>query len=450
MTAIRSQRQILRFWFPLFLTWLLMAVEGPFIAAVIARLSGPTLNLAAYGLAVSLAMFFESPIIVLMSAANSLCRDRDSYLKLRRYAMTLNVGVTLAMALFLLPPLFRSLILGVMGLPAAVAARTYGAVALMLLWPGAIGYRRFYQGVLIRSGKTSRVAIGTAIRLSAIAGSATILALFTRLPGAWVGGAALSAGVISEAVASHWMARAQVRQLLATPPAPGAEPLTARAFAGFYIPLALTFLMSLGAHPLISFFLGRSRWPIESLAVMPVINSLLFVFRSPGNAYMEVGIALLGEREENFAVLRSFVRRLALISAAAMALITWTPLASLWFGGIGGLSPALVDFVRWPARIVVLIPFLEPFVSFQRSVLVLRRQTRPVTGATALDVALLASVLTVVIGGFHLAGALAAALAIVAGRLAAVLCLHPLTRTRCSAEERSATPVPRVLSAADE
>ncbi|MDP2877390.1 MAG: hypothetical protein Q8O00_14480 [Holophaga sp.] len=43
-----NQRQILRAWAPLEAAWLLMAVEGPFIAAVIARLVDPTLNLAAF------------------------------------------------------------------------------------------------------------------------------------------------------------------------------------------------------------------------------------------------------------------------------------------------------------------------------------------------------------------------------------------------------------------
>ena len=50
-----SRRRILRFWLPLEATWLMMAIEGPFLAAVIARLPAPKENLAAFGVAAALA-----------------------------------------------------------------------------------------------------------------------------------------------------------------------------------------------------------------------------------------------------------------------------------------------------------------------------------------------------------------------------------------------------------
>ena len=101
-----TQGRIFRFWLPLAATWLMMAVEGPFLAAVIARLTEPTYNLAAYGVAFSLALVVEAPVIMLMSAATALARNRLSYLRLRRFTHGLNAGVTLAMGVALLPPIF--------------------------------------------------------------------------------------------------------------------------------------------------------------------------------------------------------------------------------------------------------------------------------------------------------------------------------------------------------
>lgn len=57
-----SQKRIFTFWWPLAVTWLMMSLEGPFVAAVIARLPGPKPNLAAYGVAFTFAMLLESPI----------------------------------------------------------------------------------------------------------------------------------------------------------------------------------------------------------------------------------------------------------------------------------------------------------------------------------------------------------------------------------------------------
>ena len=91
-----TQGRIFRFWLPLAATWLMMAVEGPFLAAVIARLAEPVYNLAAYGVAFSLALVVEAPVIMLMSAATALARNRLSYVRLRTFTHLLNAGVTVA------------------------------------------------------------------------------------------------------------------------------------------------------------------------------------------------------------------------------------------------------------------------------------------------------------------------------------------------------------------
>ena len=145
-------RRIVVFWIPLAATWLMMAMEGPFLAAVIARLADPAYNLAAYGVAFSIALVVEAPIIMIMSAATALVRDRQSYLAMRNFTHTLNAAITVAMAVALIPPVFDTIALTLLDLPGEVARIAHVATAILLPWPGAIGFRRFYQGVLIRQG----------------------------------------------------------------------------------------------------------------------------------------------------------------------------------------------------------------------------------------------------------------------------------------------------------
>jgi len=80
-----SIRKIFFFWIPLASTWLMMAAEGPFLAAVIARLQDPKHNLAAYGVAFSFAILIEAPIIMITSASTALVKDKSSYFKLRNF-----------------------------------------------------------------------------------------------------------------------------------------------------------------------------------------------------------------------------------------------------------------------------------------------------------------------------------------------------------------------------
>jgi len=53
---------VLRFWLPLAASWLLMATESVAVNAVIARMAEAKLQLAALGIALSLALAVESPI----------------------------------------------------------------------------------------------------------------------------------------------------------------------------------------------------------------------------------------------------------------------------------------------------------------------------------------------------------------------------------------------------
>src|SRR5690606_25079212 len=87
-----------------------------------------------------------------------------------------------------------------------------GSLWILLPWPAAIGYRRFLHGILIRSGRTRLVAIGTIARLAGMATTALTLAP-TDLPGAWVGAAALSGGVVVEAAMTGLLAIPYVRRV---------------------------------------------------------------------------------------------------------------------------------------------------------------------------------------------------------------------------------------------
>lgn len=414
-----SNRFIFLFWAPLAATWLMMAAEGPFLAAVIARMADPKFNLAAFGVAFAFAILIEAPVIMLMSAATALVEDRTSYRKLRNFANFLSIGSTVALLVLLAPPVYGPLVEGALGLPAQIAELGYGSLWFYIPWPAAIGVRRFLQGVLIRSGRTRLIAIGTVIRLVTMAGTALLLAIQTDMPGAWVGSAALATGVVVEAVVARWMARHAIRELLATPCPPGgaSELLTYRRISQFYGPLALTSLIGLAVQPLLTFFMGRSASPVESLAVFPVVNSLAFIFRALGLSFQDASIALLGRDHEHRPELARFTMILALVSTAALGAIAFTPLARIWFETVSGLTPDLASFALVPAQLAVPVAGLSVVMSFQRAILMQARRTRPITFATALEVGMIA--LTFVIGGwgYGLVGITAAFAAFVVGRL---------------------------------
>jgi hypothetical protein len=317
--------------------------------------------------------------------------------------------------------------MGLIGLPENITRLTHPACIILLPWPSAIGYRRFYQGILIRSNLTRRVALGTVVRLSTMSTVAIFCYIFFSFPGSVVGSLALSLGVTAEAVAIKFMAQKSVANLKKDRGTLLQEkPISYRYISRFYYPLALTSILSLGVYPLVTFFLGHSRMPIESLAVLPVINSLVFIFRSLGLSFQEVGIALLGEHNEGYKQLRNFSAILGSVVILALAILAFTPLSFLWFQKISGLSLQLSRFAITPTKILTLIPGLSVLIAFQRGILVTNKRTTPVTIATAIEVTTIICLLYFTINILGLVGAVSAAIALVSGRiLANIYLLRP-------------------------
>ena len=421
-----SQKSILAFWIPLAATWLMMSVEGPYLSALIARLAEPKFNLAAYGIAFSLALIIEAPVIMMMSASTALVKDYQSFKQLRKFNYILSAALTAAMILLSLPQIFYFVTEDLIGLPREVSYLTHLAVMILIPWPGAIGYRRFYQGILIRNNLTRLVAYGTIIRLISMSITAFILFKFTDVPGVVIGASALSTAVICEAFASKLMVRkflVRLKSLIAD----HKSELTIKKIVKFYYPLALTSLLTLGIQPFVTFFIGQSRMPLESFAVMPVVTSFVFIFRGLGLSYQEVVVALIGDNMSGFDQLKKFGVKLAAILAGILILISFTPLAEIWFRDVSGLSESLTEFAKLPLKIMSFFPALTVLISFQRAVLVKANETKQITYGTAIEFVGIILVVAICIKYFSLVGAVAATIAFVIGRIAACGYLLPPT-----------------------
>jgi hypothetical protein len=433
-------KSILAFWLPLEATWLMMGVEGPYLAAIVARLGNPVENLAAFGLAFSLAWLVESPVLMLLSASTALVRDRESFLALRRFAFLLNGTLTALLAILALPWVFSLLAERVLGLPHGVARLANLATALLAPWPAAIGYRRFYQGLLVYHQQARKVAYATVFRLGAmsLAAAGAAMAWGALLPGACVGALALSSGAVAEAAATRWMARHVVRDLLApgqSAPAPSLDTLVR-----FYFPLALTSVITMSTGPLLSFFMGRGQDAVPCLAVWHLVYDFAFFFRSGGSAFQEVGVALSGTDGQQSVPLCRAAVVLALCSTGLMLAAVVSPLAALWFREVVGLSAGMLPFALLPAQLLVLLPAMESLLSFQRSRWIVARRTQFVSAASALEMAgiVLGMTLFALVLGWR--GTLAAALSLTLGRMLA--CGYLLRQAKRAAIATPLTPSP--------
>lgn len=419
-----TNKKIFRFWFPLLTTWLMMGLEGPFIAGIIARLADAKFNLAAYGIAYSFAMIVESPVIMLMSASNKLVKDKESYIKVRNFTLALLFIVTGVMLILLIKPVYWFVTYTLMGIPERVVELSYYAMAAFLPWPAAIGYRRIYQGILISNKSTRKVAYGTIVRLISMAFTGLVLFIYGKMNGVLVGAVSLSVGVTAEAIASRIMAGKNVRELMKGKFDIKNQTIFYNEIIKFYYPLALTSVLSLAVHPMISFFLGQSRNAIEALAIYPVIGALVFLFRTFGLSYQEVGITFLSDTFLYYKKIKKFALYIAVFSTTSLFIMAYSPLSYLWYTQIAGLTEYLAGFGILPLQIVFLMPALTVILHFQHAILVTDKKTSFLSTSTFIEIGGIFITLLVCIKFFNIDGAVSAVSAMMTGRILSTLYLY--------------------------
>jgi hypothetical protein len=378
-----SLSRIAQTWWPLAMSWLLMSVEGPAHSAVVARLPSAEVNLAAWGgIVFPLALIIESPVVMLLTASTALSKDWSSYRKLRSIAIALGVVFTTLHALVAFTPLYDVVARGIIGAPDPILEPGRIGLMIMMPWTMAIAYRRFQQGAMIRFGHTRAVGVGTAVRLTANGTVLLVGYLLRTVPGIVVASGAVAVGVIAEAVYAGWRVQPIIERQIRHAPREE-SPMSTSQFVSFYLPLALTSLISFFVSPLISATMSRMPDSLNSLAAWPVVSGFLFVLRSPGMAYNEVVVALLDDVRA-FGRLRRFAGILGLGLVLMMIVIVATPISGLWFGRVMALPPALRMMADQGLALALLLPPLSLVQSWYQGIIVNSKRTRAVTESVTL------------------------------------------------------------------
>lgn len=408
--------RIVRTWWPLAASWLLMTAELPLISAVIARLAEPSINLAAWGVVFSISVIIQAPSTMLLAASTALSQDWDSYRKLRRFTVWLVTALTGLHLLLAFTPLYDLVVVRLLGIPTEIIEPARLGLMMMTPWSAGTALRRFQQGVLIRFDQSQAVVWGSLLRVGA---DCLVLAagyLWSGLPGVLVGAGAIIAGVVTEAIYAGWRVRPVLQQQLKQVTTAG-PPLTGRKFLEFYIPLAMTVLLTMIVQPMVSAALSRMPQPLESLAVWPVVSGLLVMWQSVGIAYNEAVIALL-DKPNAVRSLRRFTLILVVSTTVLLSGMLVTPLAAFWFRRVAALPPALVELAEQAMWLGLLLPGLRVLQSWYQGAITYSRHTRGITEAVFISMLTSATLLVAGVSWGQVPGLYVGLLAVAVGFLA--------------------------------
>lgn len=418
-------RRITQTWWPLAAGWFLMTVEIPFVSAVIARQPDPQINLAAWGLVFSIAMILASPAMMLLSASTALSRDWPSFRQVERYMWAITLALTALHALLAFTPLFDLLVVGLLGAPAEIIEPARLGLVIMLPYVAGLAYRRFNYGVLIRLHHTRSVTLDAMVRLLSDVLCVGVLYLLGVQSGVIIATVTFTTGIVTEAIYSGLRLRPVLNELRAIPA--GGTPISLPSFAKFYLPLVMTSLLMILVQPMGTAALSRMDRPLESLAVWPVLYSLIILWSSAGTAFTEAVVILL-EQPRAVTALRNFTLRMATVMVGLLLLMNVTPLAQLWFENVAALPPEMAPIASWSLWIGLLLPGLAFLQSWYTGTLVNMRQTRSITESVAVSLIVHGGILYVGVLWGQVPGIYVGIVGLVAGHLARTIWLWMRTR----------------------
>ncbi len=418
---------ILKFWAPLAMMWVVMSLEMPVINAVVARMSFPKENLAIFGVVFSISLIIEGPIIQMLSAATALSSNYSSYKKLSRFLFFSVFFLTSIHLLCAAPHVFNFIAKNLLNLQDDFIHPARISFLIMFPWTSAIGYRRMWQGVLIRDGRTYAV---TAIMIFRIL--VTISVLFagfflTEMRGSYIAALSLSAGVTAGALAAGLLASSTIRKRKAEENAGSNNSCVTWSYLFiFYAPLALTSFVTMANRPIISAGITRGLFPVESLAAWPVVLSFVFLFQSIPLSFQEAAIALISDN--NRKTLKRSITVIGAASAAVFLAAVITPFGrKIFLSLLSGLPDYLIDISLLPLLLMTLVSFAAPAIAWLRAVNIRKGTTANIAWAVAVNLTFVSLTLAVINLFFSISGIMAAALSYTTAVCAEALFLTVMT-----------------------
>ncbi|MBK5200392.1 MAG: hypothetical protein JJE21_02545 [Spirochaetaceae bacterium] len=383
-----TKKKIFKLWIPLAVMWIVMALESPMITSIISRLPDAINQLAAFGFSFALALLVEGPVIQMLSAGTAVTSSKASYqkiLSIQRFIAIVTMSIHIILSI---TPVFSFFALNIMKLPPELLTPAHRTFVVLIPWAPTIGYRRLWQGVMIKHGRSKYVPIVMYIRIGLAAIILSLGLAYKPFEGALLGGITLSLGVISGMISAYIFAKPCIDAL----PDTTVNDINKNQMIAFYVPLAITSIITLGVRPLLNIGIVRGTFPVDSLALWPIVLAYIFLYTSICQSLQEIIIAEYSK--ENLKVIKSFVNTVALVMMSFYIVIYLVrPLWRIWFVNISNTPKETLKYLPISLALFIIMPIVSANISWFRAILVAERKTTSLTYGVFVNVGTLLSII---------------------------------------------------------
>ncbi|MBU7587238.1 MAG: hypothetical protein KAF91_31065 [Nostoc sp. TH1S01] len=357
-TSGRSLLALLTQFIPLSLSDVAMTLGDPLQTSALSRLAFPQETLAGVGVVKGVAVFLESPIIMILHASTALGGQAKSRRALWQFTMIAGLFLSGIFLLLTWEPLYNWLLLDVFGVSSSIAARGRTTFLLMFLWPFVIAWRRFFQGLLIRAQKSIAVGWASVARLTWVIVS-LVVGVSLRLDGAFLAGITMMGAILIEAVLVTWFCmRLGAISVLNQQGYSETNklPQTLSGVSFYYLPLASTMLLVWGARAILLSLIARAFDGSLALAVWPAAWGLVLAIANGTRMIQQVVISAYEETSKR--TLAAFVIIVGLSFTFIPFWLGYTEQGLFLLRQFLGNNPSLVEASRPVIQILSCFPLL--------------------------------------------------------------------------------------------
>lgn len=317
--------EVLRLWkqfIPLSLTDMAMALGEPVRNYAVASLPNSGLNLASFGIAKSLANFFEAPIIMVLHASNALAKDGESSKKFLRFTLVLSMLLAGLFLCLSIPSIFEFIATKIFDLSVEVSDTTRQIIYFIFSFPFIIGWRRYFQGLLIQQKKNKVIAHAALVRLFFV-----IVIPLLGMQLSWSGlscaiGSLMGGLLVESLYITYYCLRFHSFDEVQTH-REESLPRTYSEISNYYFPLGYSMIVIWGTRALLIFLLSFAVDSKIALPLWPIIWGIVLVISNGTRMIQQVYIS--SKDDFSVAAIKMFCFSVAMVFTLLLVLLVLTP-----------------------------------------------------------------------------------------------------------------------------
>ena len=379
---------ILAFFLPLIFMTEMHQISHSMVHAFLARLSNPTIVLAAFSIAFTFNMTISAANQVSVQGGISFITDRAAFWQLFRFSAAVSICLFIIIESIAWTPMGDYLFGQWMRASEAVVEQARITSAIMGLWLFPVMIRNLGYALSMVQRRTILITKATLVRLIAL-----VFFLFFYsfwLDGAPVGGAALVSCMTVEAIYIVFVSY----PLLAGLEKRRSKIPSYREIWRFSWPLMITQGSESSVPLVINFFVGQLSNSDLALAGFGVVYGLVRTLLSPVRNLVQTTQTLVHSRQE-LKPMFQFTLQAVLFFVALVALFFFSPLREVILKKIMGLTPELSAYVTPGIKLAFLTAIFWGYAAMLRGTLSAMRRTGDIALSVPIRIATVAAVCSV-------------------------------------------------------